>query len=257
MRLSVMVVCTLFPGVAAAQIDAAEVAIADADAAASRLDREVACLRSVTSQMRQTLTLMREARAQMLRGESAAVRRDATTAIQSLRQRLVRLERSALACREPVSARARSDEPVEGVVYRDAPVDSNARRVATENPATHVVERDVLLVGNVRAVRGERVDGRGRIDDQTVRDVIRAAASGIDRCYDELVGRGALARGRVVLTFTIASDGRVGEIETEGSTLRSPRFLSCVRGATRASRAATGTTGGDATFSYTLALPSH
>lgn len=230
-------------------------AIADAERVALRVEQEMVCLRDKHREMQRAVVLMREAQAQARTGSNEAIRRDAGDAIRSLQQRMVRLEREVLACRRQASVAARADGPVEGVVTRDPPADPRADAVATRNPATRVVESDILLVGNVRAVRGEQVDGRGRVSNERVRDVIRSAASGIDRCYERMAGRAALERGRLLYTFTITSSGTVTRIRTEGSTFRNASFLRCVRGTARGIRVAGGASGGEATFTYTLQLP--
>jgi len=231
-------------------------AIAQADSAAARVEGEVACLRAAAEALRETARLMREARDQMTNARASAdARADAQDAIRSLLQRVVRLERQALACRAQPSAAARSNEPVEGVRYVDPPADAEADAVALPNPATREIERDVALVTNVRALVGEQVDGRGTVEASAVRGAVRGIGPQLSRCYDRMVDRGALVSGQIILTFTVSPTGSVGRVRTEGSTFRDAGFARCVRSAGAQLRVGRAALGGDATFAYTLQFP--
>lgn len=239
---------------AAGQEISPEAAASYATATVTRVDQEIDCLRARRIEMERTLRLMEESRQQMGRGDAAA-RRDARAAIESLRQRMVRLERESLACRREPSAAARSDAPPEGVVYRDPPADPNADRVAQQNRGTRVVERDVLLFRSVHAVVGEQVDGRGRLDAQVIRAAVRRAASGFSQCYDRLVDHSTLVRGQIIVTFRVRPNGRVTNIRTDQGNMGGATFARCIRTAARRMRPASGPTGGDAEYSYTLRFP--
>jgi hypothetical protein len=199
---------------------------------------------------------MREAQAQMARSQAGSrAHQDARDAIRSLSQRAVEIERAAIACRSEPSAAAASGAPVGGVITRREPLTGAAAAVAQPNPATRVVERDAVLQGNVKAIVGEQVDGEGTVDAQVVRAAVRGVASRMSRCYDRLVERGALARGTVILVFTIERSGRVTEIRTEQNRVGNPSFALCLRAAARHMRPSRGAEDGDATFSYTLQFP--
>jgi hypothetical protein len=118
-----------------------------------------------------------------------------------------------------------------------------------------VVEEDQRIHPSVTVVRGEQVDGMGRADAGAVARGVRAQAGEIARCYDRLVGRGALARGSIILTFTVAGDGRATRASTEQSTIRDRGFAQCVEAAGRRITLDRGATGGTATYSYTLRFP--
>jgi len=246
---------SLFPGVAAAQeegdVDATR-AIADTTAVAQRLAGEIRCVRAKQRSLERTVELLEEARQQMRRGTTDRARNDARDAIRSLRQRAVELEREALECRTEPSDAARSDAPVGGVVYRDPPSDPTAERVAEPNPATRVFERDTLLRTHVHAVVGEQVDGHGRLEQQAVRTAIRGIAGRLSRCYDGLVDRGALQRGRIILAIHVSRSGRSTRVRTERSTIRSAVFQRCVRAAGRTFRVSPPPEGGESVVSYTL-----
>lgn len=231
-------------------------AIAETQAVADRIEREWACIRNQHRQLVRTVALLREARVQMGRSPSGSrAHEDAKAAVRSLRQRALELERAALACRTEPSERARSESPPEGVSYVTAPVDPTARAVAERNPATRVIERDVLLHGSAKAVVGEQVDGAGRIDAAVIRSAVRGVGARLSRCYDRLVDRGALQRGTIILTFTVQPNGRVTGIRTERNTLGSDSFARCLRAAARGIRPSRGATGGEATIAYTLQFP--
>jgi TonB family protein len=231
-----------------------EVVVDRARASSARVNREISCLSGVLANLQRIELLIVEAERQM-QTTTGAARRDAEDAVRSLEQRIGDLERQAVACRQPVPASATSSIPPEGVEVRDPPPDPTADRVATQNPGTQLVEQDGPLATNVRIVQGEQVDGRGRVDRAAVRSAIRGAGPAISACYDTLVGRGRLQSGHVLLTFTITPSGSITRVSTEGSTLRNSTFDRCVRRAGAAMRSRAPAVGGDATYTYTLALP--
>ena len=223
---------------------------------AERLGAELRCLTSKVEQLGQTRRLMQEALAQMSsRLATEADRRAAVDAIESLRQRAVRIDRETLACRQPASAEARSATPPEGVVYVEPPRDPVLERVAQSNPATRVIEEDVVLGPHVRIVVGEQVDGQGRLEDGALRVAVHGIGGQLDRCYERMVDRGAFVRGRIILSFTVTPSGTIANVATESSTFHDRNFAECVRRAGQGIRRTAPALGGNATFSYTLALP--
>ncbi|MCS6797945.1 MAG: hypothetical protein NZ898_05370 [Myxococcota bacterium] len=214
---------------------------------ASRLEREIACLSGLLASVQRVQRLLEEARAQ---GQSATgqARLDAQQSIRSLEQRLAELERHVAACRQPWSP------PPAPVEAREAPLDPAAQRVAQPEGTTRQVEGPGQLLGNIRIVRGEQVDGLGRVEADSVRAVMRGAGPAIETCLSSRGGQARRARGILVVTFAIDPAGSVRFVSTEGSTVRRPGVQSCLRRAFSAARSRTPALGGDAVFSYVLRL---
>lgn len=254
--LALLLTFSALTATASAQDPSPDQAIAQVSAVADRIAAELACVRARHADLIRTVDLMREAQAQMARSQSGSrAHQDARDAIRSLSQRAIEIERAAIACRSEPSAAAASGAPIGGVITRREPLTGSAAAVAQPNAATRVVERDAVLSPNVKAIVGEQVDGEGTVDAGVVRASVRGVASRLSRCYDRLVERGALARGTVILVFTIEPSGRVTEIRTEQNRLGNNAFAQCLRTAARHMHSSRGAAGGDATFSYTLQFP--
>lgn len=204
--------------------------------------RTLDCLERVKHDLETTMRLLRDASRQT-RSSDAQARRDAAHMVTSLQQRAADLARALRAC-----------------VPEDAHL--NPRTVVREPTGTEAsvgehndipsVERDARLADNVRAVVGQRVDGTGHIDDGTVKRAIRSAAGRMERCYEQLVDRGALQSGQLNLIFSITDRGGVRGVRVERSTIANDRFQRCVRSAGQRIRPPSAARGGDARYSYTL-----
>jgi hypothetical protein len=224
-------------------------------AVAERVEAEAACLGRVQSELRRVIRLMEEAQAQMAAPRATERdRADARAAIVSLAQRAIEIERGVPACRQALSAEARSGAPVGGVVTRRTEPGPEARAVATENPATAVVERDVPLTDLVGVVVAERVDGAGSLEAETVRGAIRSVGHRLSQCYEAIAGNGALREGTIILTFTVSSSGQISRVETDRSSFPA-RFTTCIRDAGRRIHVDRAPVGGDVAYSYTLRFP--
>jgi outer membrane biosynthesis protein TonB len=238
-----------FVSLASAQDATADLATLDQDS--RRLREETECLSGLLRRLDDTARLVREASAQMSDARSsAAERRDAQTALESLRQRRAEILREIPRCRREhdTSARARD------VIVRDAPPDPIADDVGRDNGDVRALERDTRLSENVHIVVAQQVDGAGTADDASVRNSLRGISGELDRCYERAVGQRALPRGTLILTFTVTPSGSVTRIGIERNTM-GEAFGRCVR--TAAQRLHPGQSrNGDATFSYSLAFPS-
>jgi len=223
-------------------------ALADDSPAAvqARLDGELACVERVSHSLVTTSRLLSEARTQ-LSGSPAgsAAGRDAAAAVVSLEQRVASLAHDLAACVPSSAAQT-------GVVYVAPPPDHAADAVARDAPSLEVLERDVSITSAVRVVLAEKVDGRGRVAAASVNRGVHALSSRLARCYDNLVDRGALVRGRAMLVFTVTPRGSVTRVSAEGSTIGDSRFTRCLADAGRHLRVGEPALGGDATYSYTL-----
>jgi hypothetical protein len=245
-----------FPTPTHAQDREAETALMETRTVVDRVAREAACLAQKEADLRRIVHQMEEAKRQIEDASSSAeARRDGRLALTALLQRAVRVERAILECRTELSARARRPGPPEGVTTRQAPLHPNEEAVEVQNAATRVVERDAVLQPNVGVVIGEQVDGTGTIAPEEVRAAVRGTASLFSRCYDQLVDRGALARGNIIVTFRVTGAGRTTAARAGHGSLTDRRFVSCMSAATRRIRVRSAPTGGDAVYSYTLRFP--
>jgi len=233
-----------------------DASIAEARAIADRIAREAACLSRKRAELHRIVQQMEDAKRQVDNARSTAEAREhGRLALQALTQRAVRIERSITECRTELSARARRPGPAQGVTVRQAPVHPTDHAVAQPNDHTRVVERDVVLQPNVGVIVGEQVDGTGRIAPEEVRSAIRNSASRFSRCYDQLVDRGALTRGNIVVTFRVTSAGRTTGARAHHGNITDTRFVRCMTSAARRIRVSSPPNGGDAVFSYTLRFP--
>ncbi len=227
-------------------------ALADDSPAAvqTRLDAELACVERINHSLMSAVRLLTEARAQLGSSPVGSVaRRDAAAAVVSLEQRVASLAHTLGEC-IPRAARQASA----GVVYVEPPPDPAADQVARDAPSLEILEQDVTLSSSVRVILAEKVDGRGRVPASRVNAGVHALSGRLAACYDRLVDRGALVRGRAMLVFTITPSGSVTGVSTEGSAVGDSRFTRCIRDAGRRLRVGAPALGGNATYSYTLAF---
>lgn len=212
----------------------------------ARLDNEIACVERISHSLAGSMRLLTEARTQLSSSPAgSAVGRDAAAAVVSLEQRVASLAHDLAAC-VPSSA------AVAGVVYVAPPPDHAAEAVAQDAPSLEVLERDVSLSSSVRVVLAEKVDGRGRVGASSVNGAVHALSARLARCYDQLVDRGALVRGRAALIFTVTPRGSVTHVSAQGSTIGDSRFTGCLADAGRHLHVGAPALGGNATYSYTL-----
>ncbi|MEM9073287.1 MAG: AgmX/PglI C-terminal domain-containing protein [Myxococcota bacterium] len=215
----------------------------DVSAARSRATQTIDCLRPLQSELRTTVQLLREARDQMNTSDAEA-RQDAARAVSALEQRLHRLAERIQSC-VPEEASLEPRTVIQERTGSDA-------RVGVENQATSETERGTALTRNVHVEVGERVDGHGSIAAAEVRRMVSRIGSRLDRCYGQLVERGALQTGTAILAFTVTPSGRIRRVTTERVTLGDSRFHRCLRRAGQSIRASTAAMGGDVRFAYTL-----
>jgi len=233
--LTVAFVALLVPSLAAGQE-------ADPEAARTSAGRTIDCLERVNHDLENTMRLLRDASRQT-RSENARARQDAAHMVVSLQQRVADLSRALKDC-VPDDAHLRPRTVVQEHTGTEAAVGEH-----NDIPS---VEEDARLADNVRAVIGQRVDGTGHIDDAHVKRAIRSAASRMERCYEQLVDRGALQSGQLNLVFTITSRGSVSGVRVERSTIANASFNRCVQSAGQRIRPSAGASGGDVRYSYTL-----
>ncbi len=214
----------------------------DPDAARTSAQHTVDCLERVNHDLERTMQLLRDA-ARQTQSTSENARRDAAHMVTSLQQRIADLSRGLKDC-VPEDAHLTPRTVVREPTGNEASV-----REHNDIPS---VEQDARLADNVHAVIGQRVDGTGHIDDAHVKRGIRAAAGRMERCYEQLVNRGALQSGQLNLIFSITPRGSVRGVRVERSTFDNRRFNRCVQAAGQRIRPGTGATGGNVRYSYTL-----
>jgi TonB family protein len=210
--------------------------------ARDRASQTIDCLERVNHDLENTMRLLRDARRQTQSSNTQA-RTDAAHMVVSLQQRVADLARTLKDC-VPEEAHLNPRTVVQEPTGAEAEV-----REAGDIPS---VEQDEQLSRNVRILVGQRVDGTGTIDDAVVKRTVRTASDRLDRCYGQLVNRGALTTGEARLVFTIRGRGRVRNVRLEESSIDNRRFQRCVESAGRRMRAASGARGGEARFSYRL-----
>ncbi len=210
--------------------------------ARDRASHTIDCLERVNTDLETTMRLLRDARRQT-QSSNAQARSDAAQMVVSLQQRVADLARALKDC-VPEEAHLTPRTVVQEPTGAEASV-----RESGDIPS---VEQDAPLGRNVRVIVGQRVDGTGTIDDAVVKRTVRTASDRLDRCYAQLVDRGALTTGEARVVFTIRGRGRVRNVELEESSIDNRRFQRCVERATRRMRAASGPSGGETRFSYRL-----
>jgi hypothetical protein len=253
---TVLVVVTLCTaaGLAAAQqmTQDAQRALSRTTAATAQLDRQLACMHDKRDRLARFAQLIREADAQA-RTQSGRAHDDAVASITSLERQAADVDRQARQCvgNEPSAFPATvTVAPVVQVpAGRDAVVDA----VAQPTNDIHQVEPGGSALSEyVHIVRGEQVDGMGRVDDGAMRSAVRAIGGRLAACYDRFVDRGALRSGQMALVFQVDGAGGVSHVAVEGDSLGDSSLHRCVQDAGRALRVSQGAHGGSATFSYAL-----
>lgn len=71
----------------------------------------------------------------------------------------------------------------------------------------------------------------GSLDKEIIRRVVRAHIPEIRHCYNEALARDPKAQGRVILDFTIGTDGKVLGSKVGESTLKDAQAGECMRAA--------------------------
>ncbi len=240
--LAALVTLTL-PAWASAQ----DMSASDRDAALSRVRTMASCVSREDTDLQRIVRLIGESETQRDHARDAAARRDAERALEALVARAAEIQGRARAC-------LRNDLPSPGaeIVVREAPADAAADSVAESGGTVRTVEEDAELTGNVRVVRGEQVDGEGRMDGAAVRSAVRAIGSQLQRCYESYLDRGSIAPRELDLVFAFHGSPRASDIDVERSGFSDARFEQCVRQAGRSLQASRAPSGGDAMFSYRL-----
>ncbi|HJL18719.1 MAG TPA: hypothetical protein RMH99_23860 [Sandaracinaceae bacterium LLY-WYZ-13_1] len=231
-----------------AHASAQELSTSERASALSRVRSLSACLERHHEQLDRILDLIGEAEQQRDRARDARVRRDAEAALEALIARAAEVQRQARAC---VGG---EDLPSPGtrVVERGPAPDPAADAVARPGGTVRTVEEDARLTSNVHVVRGEQVDGQGRLDASEVRRAVRRIGGRLDRCYERYLERGSISARQLDLVFTLRRSRRARSVSVERSGFHDRAFERCVRAAGRRIRASEAPSGGEAVYSYRL-----
>lgn len=219
----------------------------DRGEALSRVRSLASCVERENAALQRVVRLIDESQTQSRRGRDAAARRDAESALEALVARAAEIQQRARAC-------LGEDLPSPGteVIVRDAPLEGAAASVAQTGGTVRTVEQDVELTGNVHVVRGEQVDGEGRMDATAVRDAFHSIAPRLQRCYASYLQRGSIAPRELDLVFAFGGSGQATQVDIERSGFSDARFEQCVRQAGHSLHVSRGPSGGAAMFSYRL-----
>jgi TonB family protein len=107
---------------------------------------------------------------------------------------------------------------------------------------------DTVGIGDLKAGRGGTVGGlggkkarkvssrmklghanvTGKLDAKVIADVVRRNLRGIKYCYERELNNNPNLQGKVVVLFTIGSDGKVSNYQVESSTLNSSAVETCI-----------------------------
>lgn len=242
--LSFLIALLTVPAAASAQT----LGPSERDAALSHLRSFASCVQRSHDDLQRILMLVQDSERQRERARDAAARRDAELAIEALIARAAEVQNRARTC----IASSTIPSPVVEVIERDPPPDPHADAVAESGGTVRTVETNAELAANVRVVRGEQVDGHGRVDASDVRAAVRAVAPQLERCYEAYLDRGDLTARELDLVFTFRHAGPATDVDVERSGFSDRPLEQCVRQAGRALRISRPPSGGEAVFSYRL-----
>jgi hypothetical protein len=234
----------LLPLSASAQ---APMSVSQRTAALERLRSRATCVRETHEDLTRLLNLVRESEEQRDRARDERARTDAERAIEALIARAASVQERARDC---VGGEALPSTP--SVIVRGPAPDPNAESVGQDGNTVRTVEANAVLSESIQVVRGEQVDGHGRIEPSEIRAAIRRIVEPLDRCYDSYLDRGSIEARELELEFTVSPAGRVGGVNVARSSFGDARFETCVRTAARNLRVSRGPVGGEAIFGYQL-----
>ena len=176
----------------------------------------------------------------------AVVARDARESITTLIHRVHDVRARLQQCVESASIPARPGAEVvrttETPTAREASVAETGGTVREIHPAESMTQ-------HVRVVRGERVDGRGTVPTEDLRQSVRAfVGAGVERCYEAYLDRVGVSTAEIEFTFA-AVDGQIREVRVERAGFDAG-MRTCVTRAVQGMSLAH--TSGRSVFSYVL-----
>lgn len=233
----------LVPSLASAQ----EMNAAQRSEALGRVRTMAQCVERERAALQRLMRLIAESEQQRDHASDVRVRQDAERAIEALLARTADAQRGLRDC-------LRDDLPGRGpdVVVRDAAPDPAADHIAATGGTVRSVERDTQLTDLIHVVRGEQVDGQGRLDAEVVRRGMRNITNRLSRCYESYLRTGTAGAHQLNLVFTLRNGGQARQVSIERSGFGDARFERCVRTAGQRLRFREGPRNGEAIYSYTL-----
>lgn len=180
------------------------------------------------------------------RSSDATIARDAATSIESLLERVDEAREGLSSClaSRPTPARAAAPPPA------TAPPTATEQAVSQAGGTVHEVEGASTLTTHVHVVRGEKIDGAGRVPDAAVQASVHAIGSRLEQCYGGYVDRAASRRGEVHVSFALVDRRSASEVTIERAGGFDSTMQRCVRDAFASVSAASAT--GRSVFSYAL-----
>lgn len=94
--------------------------------------------------------------------------------------------------------------------------------------ATHKIGRAGAVAGTVRRASPNRIAAKGSIDRDAVAKVVNAHLKTVQACYERALVKSPGLAGKVVLEWTISTDGSVTSARSKSSTLRSHDVEQCI-----------------------------
>ena len=234
-------------GLAALPAAAQDMSPGDRAVGAQRARELARCLSAQSAEMLRVTSLLDAAERQRDTAPDPAARRDAEAAIEALLVRIASVQRDTAEC-----LRITVPGPRPTTVVVEPPADPAADAVAGTGGSLPAIEREARLSEYIVVVLAQQVDGRGRLDAGAVRGAFRGAVPGLERCYEQHLGRGSIQAGTLDLVFWLRGAGPAREVTIESSRFSDPELERCVRAAAQNIRTAAAPRGGGAQFSYRL-----
>ena len=125
--------------------------------------------------------------------------------------------------------KAASDDVAESA-EAEAKTEAKAKAEAKAEAEAEEEQRTVQMVTKLLRVRG------GKINQDKVRKAAEKAFPTMERCYAKVRRRIPRLKGRVVLAWTIKTNGRVARARRVGGTIRNRDFAGCLAGALKKTR---------------------
>lgn len=153
-----------------------------------------------------------------------SLRRSASRSIAAVRRVLGLLLFSACATQpgtpavNPESQAAPSPPPSKGWAERTEPKASPYPSTPPADPVEEVSPREATFDGAIKGI----------LDKEHIRSVVRTNLGEVRRCYNAGLSRDPTLKGRVVVRFTISSEGRVQKAVVTETDIPDPTMLACL-----------------------------
>ncbi len=126
---------------------------------------------------------------------------------------------------EAATDEAKETEAAKAESAEEAATDQKAEAAETETGGAEEKQGSVRMVSQLLRVRG------GKIDQGELMEAAEEAFPEMERCYAKARRQRPRLKGRVVLSWTIKTNGRVSAARRAGGTIKSRTFASCLASA--------------------------